>query len=140
MQGWRVNMEDAYLAVPNLSSMSDLSVFGVFDGHGGAEVAQYAGQKLPEMLSKLVKSKKSDIEKAIQKFEEEPDVCKRLLASILDEVVMELDSKIIGKNSQKELIAINMADDSDGEVDKEDRREELKDLCEEAELSIEELK
>merc|ERR1711972_92923 len=141
MQGWRVNMEDAYLAVPNLSSMSELSVFGVFDGHGGEEVAQYAGQKLPEMISKLVKSKKDQIEKAINDYEKNPDACKKLLASLLDEVVMELDSKIINKKGQKELKAINMANDSDdNDGDKEDRREELKDLCEEAELTIEELR
>merc|ERR1711972_14872 len=78
MQGWRVNMEDAYLAVPNLATYPELSFFGVFDGHGGAEVAQYAGQKLPEMFSKLVKSKKDEIENAIKDFGEKPDKCKRL--------------------------------------------------------------
>merc|ERR1711972_637752 len=141
MQGWRVNMEDAYLAVPNLSSMSELSVFGVFDGHGGEEVAQYAGQKLPEMISKLVKSKKDQIEKAINDYEKNPDTCKKLLASVLDEVVMELDSKIVDKKAQKELKAINLANGSDdGNADDDGRREELKDLCEEAELTIEELR
>jgi protein phosphatase 1G len=140
MQGWRVNMEDAYLAVPNLSSMSDLSIFGVFDGHGGAEVAHYAGQKIPEMLAKLVKSKKDEIELAIKNFDKEPDVCKKLLANIMDEVVMELDASIIDKKAQKSLREINMADDSDGEGDREDRLEELKDLCEESELSIDELR
>ena len=92
------------------------------------------------MLAKLVKSKKDEIELAIKNFDKEPDVCKKLLANIMDEVVMELDASIIDKKAQKSLREINMADDSDGEGDREDRMEELKDLCEESELSIDELR
>lgn len=40
MQGWRVQMEDAHIAVTNLSK--SIHVFGVFDGHGGKEVAKFA--------------------------------------------------------------------------------------------------
>lgn len=42
MQGWRISMEDAHAAILNLSSSdapdskSDISFFGVYDGHGGA--------------------------------------------------------------------------------------------------------
>ena len=36
MQGWRKSMEDAHVA----TTMDDFKVFGVFDGHGGAEVAR----------------------------------------------------------------------------------------------------
>ena len=44
MQGWRKAMEDAHIAVCSLESQQQvatdepLSVFGVFDGHGGKEV------------------------------------------------------------------------------------------------------
>ena len=37
MQGWRLNMEDSHIT--NLDSTPDSSIFGVFDGHGGVEVA-----------------------------------------------------------------------------------------------------
>ena len=49
MQGWRISMEDAHAAVLDLladnaaaakNHSSRLSFFGVFDGHGGATVAQ----------------------------------------------------------------------------------------------------
>jgi serine/threonine protein phosphatase PrpC len=40
MQGWRVNMEDAHIAKFNIAP--DTHIFGVFDGHGGKEVARYA--------------------------------------------------------------------------------------------------
>jgi serine/threonine protein phosphatase PrpC len=36
MQGWRKSMEDAHIATAN----KDFKVFGVFDGHGGPEVAR----------------------------------------------------------------------------------------------------
>lgn len=37
MQGWRISMEDAKLTNINLDDNTQL--FGVFDGHGGKEVA-----------------------------------------------------------------------------------------------------
>jgi len=37
MQGWRINMEDSHIA--NLDFTPESSIFGVFDGHGGVEVA-----------------------------------------------------------------------------------------------------
>lgn len=39
MQGWRNTMEDSHIA--NLKLTDDVSLFGVFDGHGGNEVAYY---------------------------------------------------------------------------------------------------
>jgi hypothetical protein len=52
MQGWRKNMEDAHVAQTNVEvpphlfasdedSCQDGKVFGVFDGHGGPEVARF---------------------------------------------------------------------------------------------------
>lgn len=39
MQGWRRSMEDSHIA--NVSLPNGCSLFGVFDGHGGQEVALY---------------------------------------------------------------------------------------------------
>ena len=36
MQGWREQMEDAHLALPDFDVARHLGLFGVFDGHGGA--------------------------------------------------------------------------------------------------------
>jgi len=41
MQGWRLNMEDAHIANPEFMNNPEKAVFGVFDGHGGREVAVY---------------------------------------------------------------------------------------------------
>lgn len=41
MQGWRLNMEDAHISEATFDK--NTSLFAVFDGHGGSEVAKYCG-------------------------------------------------------------------------------------------------
>jgi len=50
MQGWRLRMEDAHLAVPDFDVDRQNGLFGVFDGHGGAAVAQVVSERLPAIL------------------------------------------------------------------------------------------
>lgn len=50
MQGWRQTMEDAHIT--NLSLTPDVSLFAVFDGHGGQEVAKFCEKHFPETLLK----------------------------------------------------------------------------------------
>mmetsp|Transcript_52836 Transcript_52836/g.123622 ORF Transcript_52836/g.123622 Transcript_52836/m.123622 type:complete len:476 (-) Transcript_52836:47-1474(-) len=50
MQGWRRRMEDAHLVEPDLDGTSKLSLFAVFDGHGGRGVSRFAAKHLPELL------------------------------------------------------------------------------------------
>jgi len=53
MQGWRVSMEDAHTTKLDLDEGSDNpnTFFAIFDGHGGAATAQYAGKKVHELLA-----------------------------------------------------------------------------------------
>ena len=48
MQGWRKQMEDAHVVRGSLggrgSTCGLLSLFGVFDGHGGSEVARFCSK------------------------------------------------------------------------------------------------
>ena len=53
MQGWRRTMEDAHLAEVGLGSSNESAVFGVFDGHGGAEVALFCQRYMAAELAKL---------------------------------------------------------------------------------------
>lgn len=46
MQGWRKSMEDAHVA----TTLDDFKVFGVFDGHGGPEVARICQLYLVSVL------------------------------------------------------------------------------------------
>jgi len=51
MQGWRNTQEDAHLCAIDISE--GVSLFGVFDGHGGNEVAEYAWDHMAAELVKL---------------------------------------------------------------------------------------
>lgn len=53
VQGWRTHQEDSHLvdlSYANYSNSGELALFGVFDGHNGCEVAQYASRMLPEYI------------------------------------------------------------------------------------------
>ncbi|XP_071965767.1 protein phosphatase 1G-like [Antedon mediterranea] len=60
MQGWRLAQEDAHNCIEKLEEKT--SLFGVYDGHGGAEVAQYCSQHLPEFIKKNKSFKEGDVE------------------------------------------------------------------------------
>lgn len=52
MQGWRVKMEDAHICYQiTLPSGETAMIFGVFDGHGGPEVAQYVAKHFLRTLT-----------------------------------------------------------------------------------------
>ena len=48
MQGWRQQMEDAHINEPDFTSLT--SLFAVFDGHGGPEVAKFCERHFGEEL------------------------------------------------------------------------------------------
>lgn len=52
MQGWRINMEDSHTHILSLPDDPGTAFFGVFDGHGGAKVADYAGKHLHKYIIK----------------------------------------------------------------------------------------
>lgn len=54
MQGWRVSMEDAHLAVGELPGQDwrHVALFGVMDGHGGEHVAHFCEKHLPYEIAK----------------------------------------------------------------------------------------
>lgn len=77
MQGWRISMEDAHAAVLDLQVESEkefkaagpddrVSFFGVYDGHGGDKVAQYAGENMHKILAKQDAFKTKNFEQALK--------------------------------------------------------------------------
>ncbi|OQV02014.1 hypothetical protein CLAIMM_07273 [Cladophialophora immunda] len=78
MQGWRISMEDAHAAVLDLQPEENgkskqpsppdkrLSYFGVYDGHGGEKVAQFAGENIHKIVAKQDSFSKGDIEQALK--------------------------------------------------------------------------
>ncbi len=88
MQGWRKSMEDAHITALDVIE-GEVSVFGVFDGHGGCEVAHYVENHFVEMLKKNENFTKGDYAKA------------------LTETFVNLDMRMISEAGKKELITIS---------------------------------
>lgn len=51
MQGWRRTMEDAHLATTFKHPDGEVGIYGVFDGHGGSEVAKFCHSHIAEELA-----------------------------------------------------------------------------------------
>ncbi|KAK4336619.1 hypothetical protein RND71_043958 [Anisodus tanguticus] len=120
MQGWRTSQEDAHLCI--LDFDENMSLFGVFDGHGGAEVAQYTSAEYPKFLKN-------------NKFFKEKDYLNALKNSFI-----EFDSTLVKDDVYKKL-KILAGDDmtSDEEKEDEEMQPSIDTLKEEASLPIQEL-
>ena len=64
MQGWRKRMEDSHINDLSIGNSTN-HVFGVFDGHGGKEVAQWVKKKFTEELIKNSNYKQGNYGKAL---------------------------------------------------------------------------
>jgi serine/threonine protein phosphatase PrpC len=64
MQGWRESMEDAYISLPDFTE--NISLFAIFDGHGGAEVARFCAKYFPAELLKNVNFKQGKYKLALE--------------------------------------------------------------------------
>ena len=51
MQGWRLSMEDAHICNENING-TGLSLFAIFDGHGGLEAAKFCERHFLDALLK----------------------------------------------------------------------------------------
>jgi len=164
MQGWRVNMEDAYCCHPNFNLLANLGLYAVFDGHGGLEVAEYVSTILPEKiaeqlakrpeLEKLVEKYSTDLEAYSKKQDQQPDFPQpdsellKEFASILYTVLLKIDCDIVQKDTHKKLKKIADRNDkgstqnsSDSEDEQREREQDLIDLMNDDDnnLSVEEL-
>ncbi|CAM9471213.1 unnamed protein product, partial [Discosporangium mesarthrocarpum] len=110
MQGWRTGMEDAHLASLNLrqtegegSAEAPVAIFGVFDGHGGAEVAKYCANHMCKTVRDTEGFKEGD------------------LAQGLKQAFLRLDEMIRAPQGQEELAAIKKAENNnDSDQDEEE--------------------
>ncbi|CAG9585322.1 unnamed protein product [Danaus chrysippus] len=89
MQGWRVNQEDAHNTI--LDFDENTSLFAVYDGHGGAEVATYCSQNLPNFIKNTDAYKNGDMNKALT------DAFLGFDATIATKEVMEILKELAGE-------------------------------------------
>lgn len=86
MQGWRLNMEDAHIS--DCKFDENTSLFAVFDGHGGTEVAKFCGKYFGPELKKNKSYKAGDFKTA------------------LEEVFLRMDDLLRMPESQAELMTM----------------------------------
>ncbi|XP_001659319.2 probable protein phosphatase CG10417 [Aedes aegypti] len=122
MQGWRISQEDAHNCILNYDDKT--SFFAVYDGHGGAEVAQYCSLHLPKFLKQLQSYKSKDFEQALK------DAFLGFDATLLDEKVIEELKKLSDKTNGEEAIE---------EDDEEEEDDNVDDLCKEACMPLNEV-
>lgn len=121
MQGWRMSQEDAHNCIPNFDGNST-SFFAVYDGHGGAEVAQYCAEHFPGYLKTLDKFKNKEIGPA------------------LEEAFLGFDSHLLTDEVQKALkVSAGLDDVLDDDEEKARQKNEAEMLRQEADMPIEEL-
>ncbi len=65
MQGWRKRMEDSHISDLSCGNNNKFHVFGVFDGHGGKEVAQFVKNHFTKELINNSSYKSGNISKAL---------------------------------------------------------------------------
>ncbi|KAH6844948.1 phosphatase 2C-domain-containing protein [Chaetomium sp. MPI-CAGE-AT-0009] len=110
MQGWRISMEDAHTAELNLlednpkaakEHASQISFFGVYDGHGGSNVALFAGDNIHRIVAKQDTFKTGNYEQALKdgflatdrailndpKYEDEVSGCTACVGLITDDKI-----------------------------------------------------
>ncbi|PSR80940.1 phosphatase 2C-domain-containing protein [Coniella lustricola] len=109
MQGWRISMEDAHIAVLDLLAGSpdakdhaqQLSFFGVFDGHGGDKVALFTGDNIHNIVTRQDTFKAGNYIQALKdgflatdrailndpKYEEEVSGCTACVGLITDDKI-----------------------------------------------------
>ncbi|XP_065176967.1 probable protein phosphatase 2C T23F11.1 [Sycon ciliatum] len=61
MQGWRVSMEDAHTHILTMEDDPAASFFAVYDGHGAATVAEYAGVDMHKRIVAQAQYRDGDI-------------------------------------------------------------------------------
>lgn len=84
MQGWRQTMEDSH--IQELDIVPGVHLFGVFDGHGGSEVALYVQSVFKDFLVRQKSFQEKNYKKAlIDCFQEIDDHILRDKGKILEE-------------------------------------------------------
>ncbi|XP_014673428.1 PREDICTED: probable protein phosphatase CG10417 [Priapulus caudatus] len=115
MQGWRLSQEDAHNCIPEFDDKT--SLFAVYDGHGGSEVAQYCSMYFPDYLKNNEAYRNGN------------------MAQALEDAFLGFDETLVKPSVVKDLKAIAGVDDDEEEDDEEDKAA----LFEEATMPLEEL-
>ncbi|RKP19299.1 PP2C-domain-containing protein [Rozella allomycis CSF55] len=85
MQGWRVTMEDAHTTLLEMKGYENMAFFAVFDGHGGANVAKFCGERLHTILAEQESFKTGNFRQSLIDTFLKADATLRILPEFKDE-------------------------------------------------------
>ncbi|EGR31365.1 protein phosphatase 2c, putative [Ichthyophthirius multifiliis] len=100
MQGWRNTMEDSHIS--NINIGEDIALFGIFDGHGGHEVARFVELHFIEELKKNDNFFKKNFEQALK------------------ETFLKMDELMLKKEGLSELLKIKSNNNNNNAYDEND--------------------
>ncbi|XP_020277630.1 probable protein phosphatase CG10417 [Pseudomyrmex gracilis] len=123
MQGWRVSQEDAHNCCIDFDE--NCSLFAVYDGHGGHEVATYCAQKLPDFIKQTEAYKNGDIRQALI------DAFLGFDATLTTPEVVNILKELAGTSFTSEKKAID--------TNESDEEENVNNLCMEATMPLEQV-
>lgn len=95
MQGWRVDMEDSHI-ITDLPSLPDHTFLSVFDGHGGAGAAIFAGANMVRILEETP---------AFQDYKNNPDNME-LLGECLRQAFLASDKELASRQETSGCTAV----------------------------------
>lgn len=98
MQGWRTNMEDSHITISDLGDdHKGISIFGVFDGHGGREVAHFVREHLPDEVRRQLRRVRE---------EEGPVPPNRAFGEALKQGFHSMDDMLRSPDHERELLSL----------------------------------
>ncbi|KMZ99462.1 protein phosphatase PPM2, putative [Plasmodium vivax] len=104
MQGWRKNMEDSHICYNNLKLNEieeDVSIYGVFDGHGGPNVSKWISYNFRRIFLRCIKEASEELTK--KNLDKSKNYKLKLIKLTLEKTFLKLDEEMLLTENQEKL-------------------------------------
>ncbi|KEG02316.1 protein phosphatase PPM2, putative [Plasmodium vinckei vinckei] len=110
MQGWRKNMEDSHICYNNIkvNEIEEvISIYGVFDGHGGPNVSKWISYNFHRIFVKCIKEASDEMKK--KNLDKSENYKLKLIKLTLEKTFLKLDEEMLLTENQEKLKKYNAA-------------------------------
>ncbi|CAD2092101.1 protein phosphatase PPM2, putative [Plasmodium vinckei brucechwatti] len=110
MQGWRKNMEDSHICYNNIkvNEIEEvISIYGVFDGHGGPNVSKWISYNFYRIFVKCIKEASDEMKK--NNLDKSENYKLKLIKLTLEKTFLKLDEEMLLTENQEKLKKYNAA-------------------------------
>ncbi|CXI41041.1 protein phosphatase PPM2 [Plasmodium berghei] len=108
MQGWRKNMEDSHICYNNIkvNEIEEvISIYGVFDGHGGPNVSKWISYNFYRIFVKSIKEASDEMKK--DNLDKSENYKLKLIKLTLEKTFLKLDEEMLLTENQEKLKKYN---------------------------------